>query len=114
MPLLDSFTPDNLFAGNVQPVVTEVITVAADQNLVKGAVFELDLNGNAVVPTGAPIEPSKVYGIMSETVITAVGETKPSVAYMTGEFNKNSLVFPDGTTVSDYKVPLRKIGIFLK
>ena len=86
------FTPENIFAGNVMPVVTEA----------------------ALVAPGDTIEPGNAYGIAAEEVTTGEGETKSIVLYMTGEFNASSIVFPDGKTVEDYRMPLRKLGIFLK
>lgn len=113
--LLSEFNHDNLFAGNgVQPPVTQPVTVAANQSLERGAVFELNSSGEAVVPTGAPIDPSKVYGIMAETVVTDGAGTTESAAYMTGEFNERKIIVPEGVTLEDYRPSLRKLGIFLK
>ena len=47
-------------------------------------------------------------------MVTGEGETKPIVLYMTGEFNENKIVVPEGKTLEDYKPVLRKLGIFLK
>lgn len=107
-------TYDNLFAGNTMAVVTEEIVVAESQTLEKGAVFEKDVNGHAIVPTGSPPDPTKAYGIMAESVTTQAGETKTSVAYVTGEFNIDKIVFPSGGDLDGYKDALRKLGIFLK
>lgn len=100
---------DNLFAGSVVPVATCPIVVAPNQSLVVGAVIELNAEGNAVTPTDA----NKVYGIMTETVVTT-DKPKLSVAYLSGEFNENKIVLPDGALKDDYKRSLRKISIFLK
>ncbi len=110
----EQFTYDNLFAGVTMPAVTEEIVVAADQNLVKGAVFEKNANGEVAVPSGSPIDPTKAYGLMAETVVTGTGETKKSVAYITGEFNKSKIVIPDGEDIEAFKDALRAKSIFLK
>jgi hypothetical protein len=113
--MAEEFFYDNLLAGNgVQPVVTQPVTVAANQSLERGALFELNVNGEAIVPTGAPIDPAKVYGVMAETVVTDGSGTAESVAYMSAEFNERKLIVPAGITLADYKEPLRKLGIYLK
>lgn len=114
MKTLGTYSYENLFISSTLTIVTEEITVAESQNLSRGAVFELNASGQAVVPTGAPIDPTKVYGIIAETTVTGAAETKKSIAYLTGEFNRDAIIVPAGVTVADYKVPLRKLGIFLK
>lgn len=109
----ETFTYDNLFAGNVMPVVTEKATVAESQTIAQYAIIELNASNQVIAPTGT-IDPSKAYAIAAEAVTTGVGETKLIVLYMTGEFNEAKIVVPAGKTLADYKVPLRKLGIFLK
>lgn len=109
----ETMTYDNIFAGNVMPVVTEAGTVAQNQTIEALAIVELDDNGNVVAP-GETVDESKAYAIAAEAVATEVGETKPIVLYMTGEFNENKIVLPEGKTLANYKPTLRKIGIFLK
>lgn len=107
-----SYIPDNLIISTIYPIMTSDIVVAQNQTLVRGEVFELNAEGNAVKPI-TTIDPTKVYGIMAESVETTTS-TKVTTAYLTGEFNKDLVVFPAGETYTDYKAPLRKIGIFLK
>ncbi len=114
MRVLGNMEYENLFAGSVQPVVTESITVAASQELVLGQVVELDASGNAVAPSGETIDPTKAYGIMAAPVTTEAAETKESVVFLTGEFNQDKIIIPDGEDLADYKLALRKLGIFLK
>lgn len=111
-------THDNLIAGGVAPVVTEAIIIAADQTILRGMVLELNDDGHAVVPVAsveppAPIDPTKVYCIAAEDILT-VAAAAPSVGYLSGEFNVERVKFPEDTTADDYKVALRNIGIFLK
>ncbi|CDX01293.1 Hypothetical protein DPCES_1406 [Desulfitobacterium hafniense] len=53
------------------------------------------------------------YAILAEDI---VGSTDGAVGvlYMSGEFNEDALIVPEGETVASYKGDLRKIGIFLK
>lgn len=111
--LTETMSYDNIFAGNVMPVVTEAGTVAENQNIKALAIVELDASGKVVAPGSTPDE-TKAYAIAAEAVVTREGETKPIVLYMTGEFNENKIVVPEGKTLEDYKPVLRKLGIFLK
>lgn len=110
----ETFVYENIFAGNVMPVVIETGTVAEKQEIQQFAIVELDANGFVVAPAGEEIDVNKAYAIAAEAVTTKAEETKKIVLYMTGEFNENKIVAPEGKTVSDYKVALRKLGIFLK
>lgn len=107
------FVPENIFAGNVMPVVTDKGVVPESQIIKKLSIVEKDSTGKIIAPSGT-IDPTKVYAIAAEEVITEAGKTKDIVMYMTGEFKTSSIVFPESKTVEDYRVPLRKLGIFLK
>lgn len=111
--LTESFVPENIFAGNVMPVVTETGTVPENQTIKKLAIVEKDSSGKIVVPSGT-IDVSKAYALAAEEVVTGAGVTSPISLYMTGEFRASSIIVPIGKTVEDYKVPLRKLGIFIK
>ncbi len=111
--LRETFEYDNIFAGNVMPVVTESVEVAESQTIAKYSIVELDASGKVVFPAGE-IDVNKVYGITTEAIVTEAGENKPVVLFMTGEFNERKIVVPEGKTIAEYKPALRKLGIFLK
>lgn len=106
------YNPDNLLIPTTCQVISDDVIVAANQTLKRGQVFELDAQNNAIAPTGV-IDPNNAYGIMAED-ITTTDSTAVGVAYLNGEFNSNKVIFPEGKTEKDYKVPLRKLEIFLR
>lgn len=105
---LGTLTYDNLFAGNVMPVVTEKVTVADGEDLDRGEVVKLD-GGEIKALTATGDDP---YGIMAEDCV-ASGSTEESVAYLTGEFNEYALEYGTGD-IDNFKVKLRELGIFVK
>lgn len=109
MPFVQPY--ENLLAGFQSHVVTKEITVAPNQELSVGEVFELNSSGQAVAPA-LPLDPTKVYGIMADPVASGVNPVK-SVYYAAGEFNKYKVILPDTADYSAYEQSLRKIGIFL-
>lgn len=109
----EQFNYDNLVIASSVPVVTDEIVVAAEQNLQRGEIFELNVSNQAVAPSGV-IDVTKAYGIMAEEVVTGVAETKTCVAYLMGEFDSNKIICPTGKTVADYKTTLRKLGMFVR
>lgn len=104
---------DNLLAGFQSNVVTEPITVAADQELFVGQVFALNVDGQAVAMTDSSAA-TDVYGIMADAIATKAGETKAAVCYKRGEFNSRKIILPTGGKVVDYKKALSNIGITLR
>lgn len=115
--MLQTFTStqDNLIAGHF-PLVTETVTIAASQTIVRGSVLgKIDTGGQCVLSLSASIDGSEVpYAIAAEPVTTGVGETAPCVAYMTGEFAKSELTLGTGHTLASIKDGLRDKSIFLK
>lgn len=53
---------------------------------------------------------ASVYGLLPE----AAAADEEAVVYLSGEYFADSLALPEGVTVADLEIPLRKIGIFLK
>ncbi|WP_163538297.1 head decoration protein [Gracilibacillus sp. YIM 98692] len=115
MPTLDTFDRDNLFAGGVQPVVTDSVTVASGENLTRGTVLGIvSASGEAVAVDSAQTDGSeKPFAILSEDV-DATDAATPGAIYLTGEFNEDALTFGGSDTADDHKTALREIGIFLK
>lgn len=104
---------DNLLAGFQSEVVTEPITVAAEQELSVGQVFTLNADGHAEAMTSES-SASDVYGIMADAVATAANETKEAVCYVRGEFNARKIILPEGADQIEYKKALRNVGIILR
>lgn len=104
---------ENLLAGYQSHVVTEEITVAAEQELSVGQVFALN-EANEAVEIALTLTANDVYGVMADAVATSAGETKKAVGYVAGEFNANKIILPADADVASYKIALRNKGIFLR
>ncbi|GAV21602.1 head decoration protein [Carboxydothermus pertinax] len=109
------YTPDNLFAGHVMPKVTDVGTIAAGQNLPRGAVLgRVTADGKLKLVDKAATDGSQnVYAILAEATDATTAD-KVAPIYLTGEFNENALTLAAGTTVADIKASARAVGIFIK
>lgn len=114
MPLLDTLTPDNLFAGNVFPVVTDKGTITGG-NFARGTVLgQIDASKKLIVVDSTKVDGSKtVYAVLAEDT-DASGGDKVAPIYLTGEFNEAHLTFGGTDTAATHRSDARKIGIFLK
>ena len=112
--MAETFTPDNLFAGKVQPVVSgsETITGA---DLVRGTVLgQVTSDGKCVaVDDSLANGAQNVYAVLAEDA-AASGADVVAAVYYTGEFNESALVFGDDDTAADHKRAARDVGIFFK
>ena len=111
----ETYTPDNLFAGHVMPKVTDVMTILAGQNLVRGAVLgRITASGKGKLVDKDSVDGSQaVYAVLAEsTDATAADKTSP--VFLTGEFNENAIIVGAGDTVADHKASARAVGIFIK
>lgn len=115
MPTLDNFNHDHLFAGGIQPVVTDALTLKSGQSYVRGTVIGLvTATGEATIVNSTATDGSQTsYAILAEDV-DATAAAKSAAVYLTGEFNENALTFGGTDTADTHRVALRKIGIFLK
>lgn len=57
---------------------------------------------------------SEVWAVLAEDCNTSAGSTKDAPVYMSGEFNKDAVIYGANTTESTVKENARKVGIFLK
>lgn len=115
MTTLDTLERDNLFAGGVQPVVTDAVTLASGASYVRGTVLGVvTASGQAKAVDSAAADGSQTpSAILAEDVDATTGE-KAAAIYLTGEFNENALVFGGADTANTHRKKLREIGIFLK
>ncbi|WP_100406666.1 head decoration protein [Bacillus solitudinis] len=115
MPTLDTFERDNLFAGGIQPVVTDAITLVTGTSYVRGTVLGIvTASGEAKAVDSVATDGSQTpFAILAEDV-DATGGATPAAIYLTGEFNENALTFGGTDTTATHTRKLRDIGIFLK
>lgn len=104
--LLESYIPKRVHAGDY-PVVTDSGTVAEGEIITELTPVTLDTNGKIKAVTADTI--TNVYGLAAEDAKAG----QEIVLYLTGQFFGESINAPSGSSVSDLKEPLRKLGIFL-
>ncbi|MBE0470505.1 MAG: head decoration protein [Methyloprofundus sp.] len=111
-----SFTPDDLFAGHVQPVVADSeIVVSGAGVLARGTVLgKITTGGKLKTVDSAAVDGSQgIYAVLAESVdATSADVTAP--VYYTGEFNEAKLVFGGTDTADTHRTAARNIGIFFK
>lgn len=113
--MAETFTPDNLFAGHVQPVVSGSETVLAGNNLTRGTVLGLITASGKVKAVDDSLSDGaqNVYAVLAEDC-DATSADEVAAVYYTGEYNINALTFGGDDTAADHKVAARNIGLFFK
>lgn len=109
-------TPDNLFGGNVAPVVADKATIVSGAGvLTRGTVLGLvTASGKLTIVDSSKSDGTETpYAVLAEDV-DATSADKTCAVYLTGEFNIDKLVFGGSDTAATHKVNARKIGIFFK
>jgi len=110
----ETFTPENLFAGNVYPVVTEKATITGG-NYARGTVLGMvTASGKLTIVDSTKSDGTETpYAILADAV-DASSDDKVAAVYLTGEFNQAALVFGGTDTYATHKVAARKVGLFFK
>lgn len=113
--LVDTYTPDNLIAGETS-LVTEAVTVASSAALTRGAVLgKITTGGKFILSASAAADGSQTpYAILAEDCDASGGDVTSVAVYVKGEFNQNALSFGTGHDASTVKAPLRDAGIYIK
>lgn len=89
----DSFSQLELFA-NANPVpLTKDFPVAASTDLAKGSVVGVNGSGDLVLAVLGGASPIAPIGVLAVGVTTGVGVTTRAPVYMSGSFNRDSLVY---------------------
>lgn len=108
-------TYDNLFAGNVAPIVADVLTLATGQKVARGAVLGIvTASGKAALVDSSKTTGEQIAYAIASDAADATGADVLVPVYLTGEFNGAALTFGGTDTADTHKSALRKIGIFLK
>ncbi len=107
----------NLIASTeVAPMIRGVYLKSEQGVLQYGSVLGLTENDNfGILADKTATDGSQIpIGILAETIDTK--ETEPVLAqmYITGVFNKDALLFAEGTAFDDMELELKKLGIYTK
>ncbi|MGG4034213.1 head decoration protein [Paenibacillus cisolokensis] len=111
-----STTPDKLFAGINHPVDIKSVTLLAGQGVLKrGAVLGIVTASNKakLVDSSAADGSQTADCILTDDVDTTAGDVV-TTAYISGEFNRQALIFGGSDTADKHEIRLRELGIFLK
>ncbi len=108
------YTPDRLIGGDLK-LVTESVTLALGQNLLRGALLgQITGSGEYVLSLAAAADGSEVpVAILVADTDATVGATVTGI-YLAGEFNDNAITFGAGHTAASVKDALRNLNIYLK
>lgn len=112
----ETYTPDSLISGTEFPALTVPVTIAAGQNLVRGAVIgEITAEPGMfkLVDKTAVDGTQKAKHILAAAVDATLAAS-PGVGYDTGIFNPAALTLAVGTVVDDVETTLRDRSIFLR
>jgi hypothetical protein len=116
----ETFNYDQLIAGPY-PMVTGEVTVASGQNLARGSVLGLSASGvtvlgkaylNDILETVSGV--SAPYAVLLEAVDASGGDVEHCPVALTGEFNKDKLVFASGTTFDHVQLAMRALCMYGK
>ncbi|WP_252235569.1 hypothetical protein [Clostridium sp. CH2] len=110
------YNTKNIFSGNIMPVVTNSIKLAAAQVANELSVVYYDSTKKeyfTVESESQKADANKAYGLSALNVASSESAIEIPV-YLTGEFNKNSIVVPNGKDLEELTIELRSKGIFLK
>lgn len=124
--LLQNGEYKNLIAGTEVNTMIQGVYLKSGQGVLQyGSVLGMTENDNfGVLVDKTASDSSKMpIGILVETVDTGektesgdTGETENILAqmYITGVFNKDALLFAEGTTFEDMELELKRLGIYAK
>jgi hypothetical protein len=110
---------DNLMAGGVSPVVAKGVMLKAGGVRVRGTVLgrvgeEDGIDIVDVVNSTKTDGSEKPYGILADVAVDATTEDQRASVYLTGEFNRDALIFGGTDTVATHEPAMREVGIFVK
>ncbi|QGQ95858.1 head decoration protein [Paenibacillus psychroresistens] len=110
-----SLEQDNLIAGGIMPIVTDIVTLKSGAAYLRGSVLAvITATSLAVKVDSTKSDGSQVaYAILAEDT-DATSVNTPAVVYMTGEFNAAKLIFGGTDTITIHKKALRALSLFAK
>ena len=109
-----TYTPDNLIAGDMHRTTEQVTLTGSD--FLRGTVLGKITSGGKCVKvnsTGTDDGRRTPYAVLAEDSEASSADTV-AIAYLTGEFAQEELIFGGTDTYATHKSGLRDIGIFVK
>lgn len=107
-------THDALLAGNTHLLVGRKVTVAAGQNVTRGAVLgKVTASGKYALSLPDAADGSEVPDLILAEDCNATAADKSVLAYARGDFNSRALTLGAGHTVASITEGLRAKGITL-
>ena len=128
----ETFTPDNLFAGNEISAIVKGVELAPNQTgyYARGSVLMASIDGIAELLDVSKLastftvegtiaketKGSTIIGILSDDIVVPTEGTDitKASAYICGYFNSESLICASGTVSADVEKELRELGFFIK
>lgn len=110
----ETYTPGRLIAGSY-PIVTEVCTVAAGADAVRGSVMgRITASGKWVLSLSAASDGSQTpKGILVDNAAAASADVAGAV-YRSGEFAEAALTIGTGHTVASVREALAQTSVFVR
>jgi hypothetical protein len=111
----EMFIPDQLFAGQFQPV-TQPITVKSGAGVLKrGTVIgQITATGKYIESVATATDGSQTALAVLADDVDATAADVLSGAYLSGEFNSNALTFDASWTLATLTAAARPLAIFVK
>lgn len=113
---METFTPDNLIAGDY-PLVTDVKTILTGRSLKRGTVLAEDsANSNKLVAVDSASGTASIQDpvcVLAEDVDATSADANGTV-YLSGSFNEGGLTFGGTDTADTHRKALRDLNIYVK
>jgi len=105
---------DSLLLTGQMNTVTDILTVAAGQELKRGTVVGLDADTKEAHPVDSTQTngTEMPYAVLAEDITTDT-TTGTAAVYLFAELNANDLIVGTGT-ISDYQYDMRKVGLIVR
>lgn len=108
-----TFTPDGLVVGPM-PILTERVTLAAGQNLARGAVVgKITASGKYILSLSGAVDGSQVPDAIVAEPADATAADVQMLIYVRGDFDQSLLILGAAHTVASIKDGLRDKNIYL-
>ena len=109
----ETYQPVEIIAGDY-PLITEMVTIAAGQNLAIGSVLgKVTATGKYVLSTSAATDGSQVPSVILSADIDATAADQQEIAYLSGKFLAKNLKFGAGHSAASVRAALRDVNIYI-